>query len=63
MSDFVPRLERELEELRIRSAKLAEFMSTDEYYALKEVEKYLMRKQIVAMGEYADSLAARLSLY
>lgn len=62
MSDFKTRLEDEHTELEKKRNALAVFIKTDKFEELNFAQRFLLIKQLNAMKDYSEILAARLSI-
>lgn len=62
-SEFIVRIENEIKELSVKVNKLSEFMVTDKYFNLTEIEQKLLGDQFRVMCEYKIALKIRLSFY
>lgn len=55
------RVVEEHTELEQKVERLGAFIGTPTYHALNNAEQYLLRRQLLAMSEYLDILAARIA--
>lgn len=60
MSTFIERLRTEKQELDEKLTKLEDFLSTDTFTGLANVDKILLEKQFTVMSEYSRILNSRL---
>ena len=60
MSTFIERLRIEKQELDEKLTKLEDFLSTDTFTGLANVDKILLEKQFSIMTEYSRVLNSRL---
>ena len=60
MSTFIERLHTEKQELDEKLTKLEDFLSTDTFTGLANVDKILLEKQFTVMSEYSRILNSRL---
>ena len=60
MSTFIERLRTEKQELDEKLTKLEDFLSTDTFTGLANVDKILLEKQFSVMSEYSRILNSRL---
>jgi hypothetical protein len=60
MSTFIDRLRTEKQELDERLTKLEDFLATDTFTGLANIDKLLLEKQFSIMTEYSRVLNSRL---
>ena len=60
MSTFIERLHTEKQELDERLTKLEDFLATDTFTGLANIDKLLLEKQFSIMTEYSRVLNSRL---
>lgn len=60
MSDFITRLKEERDELKLKQAKLADFLFTENFDSVEEIQKGLLQIQLSAMTTYLKCLNERL---
>lgn len=60
MSTFIERLRTEKQELDEKLTKLEDFLATDAFTALANIDKLLLEKQFGIMTEYSRVLNSRL---
>lgn len=60
MSTFIERLRTEKQELDERLTKLEDFLATDTFTGLANIDKLLLEKQFSIMTEYSRVLNSRL---
>lgn len=63
MQPFEQRVVDEHTDLEGKVVRLEEFVGTPTYHALSHAQQYLLRRQLIAMREYLDILAARIALF
>lgn len=61
MQPHQQRVVEEHTELEKKIERLEAFVGTPTYHALNQAEQYLLRRQLLAMREYLDILAARIA--
>lgn len=59
-SNFKERLENELNRLEDKQRKLVDFLDSERYEAVDDVQKALLNTQVMAMNTYAECLKQRL---
>jgi hypothetical protein len=60
MSTFIDRLRTEKQELDEKLTKLEDFLATDTFTGLANIDKLLLEKQFAIMTEYSRVLNSRL---
>lgn len=60
MSTFIERLEVEVQELELKISKLEDFLTTETFMELAQVDKILLKDQLETMNKYSRILNARL---
>jgi hypothetical protein len=59
MSDFKSRLLLERDELQIKTEKLKDFICSENFNSLPDIEKQALREQFHHMGRYFEIVHAR----
>lgn len=60
MSDFITRLGEEMDELAVKTGKLSNFLNTEHFNNIDEIQKGLLKIQYAAMVAYLSCLKERL---
>lgn len=61
MSEYLDRMENELEELQGKISRLEAFLSTDIFEEMRYIDQHLLLEQHQAMARYEGYLTARLA--
>ena len=60
MSDFLSRLQDEFNELVVRTQKLHDFIASDKFAGVSEVQRKYLVLQLLSMQQYKEILNFRL---